>query len=299
MKRVKRDKVVYNFDKENRPVLEIEADETFIIETQDAQNGRIRSEADILAEGVDLDYVNPCTGPIFVKGADPGDTIVVEILDIKCKDKGFICILPNDGILRDYTKPYTKIFKITEDKAIFDENIEFPIKPIIGTIGTTPVEPISTGRSGNHAGNIDSPTLTTGAKIHLPVFVPGALLLVGDCHACQGDSEFSMGLECAADVNLRVMDIKKGSQIPCPMIETVDSWATCSTGNTLGEPIVIASKHMADFLMERLGITINEATVILSCVGNVRLNQAAGIGLYTSTVRVEIPKTIDKLGRLK
>lgn len=299
MKRVKRDKLVYHFDKENRPALEVEVGEAFMVETQDALNGQIRTEADLLANGVNLDYVNPCTGPIFVNGADPGDTVVVEIVDIRCKDKGFSCVIGGDGILRDYTQPYTKIFDITEDTAIFDENIEFPIKPIVGTIGTTPAKPIPTGRSGDHAGNIDAPIFTVGARIHLPVFVPGALLLVGDCHACQSDSEFSQALECASDVTLKVTDIKKGRQIPCPMIETVDSWATCSTGDTLQEAIVKASKHMADFLVERLKVTINQAAVIISCVGNVRLNQAAGMGLYTSTARVEIPKTIDKLGRLK
>jgi len=299
MKRIKRDKLVYFFDKKNKPALEVEVNEPFVVETKDAQNGRVKTENDVLKNLVNLDYVNPCTGPIFVKGAEVGDIIVVEILDIECKGEGFICITPGDGILRDYyTQAYTKIFEITKDAAIFDENIEFPIKPMIGTIGTTPLQPIPTGRSGNHGGNIDAPTVRAGAKIHLPVFVPGALLLVGDCHACQSDSEFSMGLECATNVIIKITEIKKGNMIPCPFIELPESWAAVATGETLGEAIVTASKHMANFLMERLDININEVGVLLSCVGDVRICQSAGIGLYTSTVRIEVPKTIDRLKRL-
>jgi len=299
MKRIKRDKLVYFFDKKNEPALEVEVNEPFVVETQDAQNGRIKTENDVLKELINLDYVNPCTGPIFVKGAEPGDTIVVEILNIEVKNEGFICVMPGDGILRDYyTQSYTKIFKITKDTAIFNENIEFPIKPMIGTIGTTPLQSIPTGRSGIHGGNMDAPTAGMGAKIHFPVFVPGALLIAGDVHARQCDSEFSMGLECAADITIKVTEIKKGKQIPCPFIELPESWATVATGNTLGEAIVTASKDMADFLMERLGININEVGVLLSCVGDVKICQSTGIGLYTSTVRIEVPKTIDKLNRL-
>lgn len=300
MKRIKRDKLAYFYDKKNKPVLEIGVNEPIIIETQDAQNGRIKNENDILDQMINLDYVNPCTGPIYIKGAEPGDTIIVEIIDIKVKDQGFICVMPGDGILRDYyTKSITKIFQFKKDTAIFDENIEFPIKPMIGTIGTTPLHTIPTGRSGIHGGNIDASTVGIGSKIHLPVFVPGALLLLGDCHARQCDSEFSMGLECATDVTINVIEIKKGKQVPCPFIELNESWATVATGNTLGEAIVAASKNMADFLMERLGININEVGVILSCVGDVKICQATGIGLYTSTVRIEVPKSIDKLNRLR
>ena len=298
MKRVSRNKKVYNFDKNNKPVLEVEVGEIFVVEAQDSQDGNVTSDADVLENGVDLDHVNPCTGPIYINGAEVGDTVEIEIIDIQCKGDGFICILPGDGILREYTTPYTKIIKITDDTAIFDGDISFPIKPMIGTIGTTPIVPLPTGRSGVHGGNFDSPTMGIGSKLHLPVFVKGGLLLVGDCHARQCDSEFGMGLEVSADVYLKVTNIKKGVQIPGPIIERADTWATVATGETLGEAIVKASKHMADFLNERLGISINEAAVILSCVGNVRLCQATGIGLYTSTARIEVPKTIDKLHRL-
>ncbi len=298
MRKVRRDKKVYMFDKDNKPAIEVEVGEIFMLETQDAQDGKVTSPEQILYDGVDLDHVNPCTGPVYVKGAEPGDTVVVEIIDIECVGNGFVCILPDDGVLRDYTKPYTHIFNVKGDKAIFDDNLEIPIKPLIGTIGTTPLEPIPTGRSGIYGGNFDSPTMGAGAKLYLPVFVPGALVQAGDCHAAQGDSEFSMGLEISTNITMKITEVIKGVQIPGPIIERADTWATIATGDTIAEAVVEASKNMADFIIERLDISMSQAAVILSCAGNLKFCQAAGIDIYTSTIRMEIPKTIDKLGRL-
>jgi len=298
MRKVRRDLAVFNFDKNNKVALEVEVNQTFLLKVPDAQGGSVKSKKDILYNGVDLNHVNPCAGPVYVKGAEPNDTIIVEIIDIQCVSNGFICILPNDGVLKAYTKAYTHIFSIDKNKAYFDENIEIPLKPMIGTIGTTPIELIPTGRSGIHGGNFDAPILRAGTKLYLPVFVPGALILAGDCHAAQGDSEFSMGIEVAADITLKVTKVIKGIQVPGPFIECPDTWSTVATGDTIKEAIVEASKNMADFLIRKLGIKMSQAAVLLSCVGNVRLCQATGIDIYASTVRVEVPKDIDRLHRL-
>jgi len=298
MKKVSRNSTVFHFNKNNKVALEVEVNQPFLLEAPDAQGGKIRSNKDILYNGVDLDHVNPCVGPVYIKGAEPGDTIIIEIIGIQCVSNGFICILPNDGVLKAYTEAYTHIFSIDKNKAYFDENIEIPLKPMIGTIGTTPIESIPTGRSGIHGGNFDAPILRAGTKLYLPVFVPGALILAGDCHAAQGDSEFSMGIEVVADIILKVANIIKNIQVPGPFIESKDFWATIATGDTIKEALVGVSKNMADFLIRKLGITMSQAAVILSCVGNVRLCQATGIDVYTSTIRMEIPKAIDRLQRL-
>jgi len=189
----------------------------------------------------------------------------------------------------------TPIFSIDKNKAYFDENIEIPLKSMIGTVGTTPIESIPTGRSGIHGGNFDAPILRVGTKLYLPVFVPGALILAGDYHATQGHSEFSVGIKVDADITLKVTEVIKAIQIPGPFTECPDIWSAVATGDTIKEAIGEASKNMANFLIRKLGIKMSQATVILSCVGNVMLCQVNGIDIYASTIRMEIPKAIDRL----
>ena len=134
---------------------------------------------------------NPVTGPIFIEGAEPGDTLAVRILEQKCDTLGYMGYWPFLFHLEDYfAQPATTLVEIRDGYVIFADDIRIPVRPVIGTIGVAPgLEAISSGRMGRHCGNVDVQEIAAGSTIFLPVYVEGALLCLGDCHAIQSDGE--------------------------------------------------------------------------------------------------------------
>jgi amidase len=273
-----------------------------VVEIETADNFGLfkdmHSEDDVVEE-MSLSQLNPLTGPFVIEGAQPGDTLVVEVLDITVEDQGHICLIPNVGVLRNHTKvPHTKIWRIENGEAVLNEDVRFPIRPVIGTWGTMPAdEGIHAIYPGPHGGNLDDTNLVVGSVYYMPVFHPGALMMVGDVHANQGDSEIAMGIEIDGTVTLKILDLVRGERIPYARIETTDRWVFPADAPTLEEAIEQSALYAAEFLVERLGITMEDATYLLCAVGDVRISQAA-FAHYNVTVRTEVPKSVDRKGRL-
>jgi amidase len=283
-----------------KPLARVAIGDTLVVETAD-NFGLFRemNSEDDLVESMSLTQLNPLTGPIEVEGAEPGDTLVVEIVDVTVEDHGHIALIPNVGVLRNHTKtPHTKIWKIRDGQSILNEDIQFPIRPIVGTFGTMPAEDGTYAiHPGPHGGNLDDTNLTIGAYFYMPVFRPGAMVMVGDVHANQGDSEIAMGIEVDGTVTLRFVDLVRGGHIPYAQIETADRWVFPADAPTLEEAIERSALYAAEFLVDRLGISMEDATYLLCAVGDVRISQAA-FAYYNVTVRTEVPKSIDRRGRL-
>jgi len=288
------------WDRSLEPVAVLGVGESIAVET--ANNfglyRDILSEED-LVDSVRLTELNPLTGPIAIQGAETGDTLVSELLDVKVESRGHICLVPGTGILRNHARsPYTKVWQVRDGIAVFDEDIRFPIRPIVGTFGTMPaVEGIHAIYPGPFGGNLDDSNLVAGSVYLLPVNVPGALVMVGDLHANQGDAEVAMGIEIDGEVTFRVRDLVKQQTIPYARIETLDRWVFPADGKTLEEAVERSALFAAEFLVERLGISLEGATCILSAIGDIRISQAA-FANYNVTVRTELPKSIDTRGRL-
>ena len=284
------------------PIARVAIGDTVIVETEDnfALYREMTSDNDLVPEPPPLKELNPLTGPIAVDGAEPGDTLIVEIVNITVGDQGHIALMKGTGVLKEYVStPHTKIWRIEDGDAVFNEEIRFPIRPILGSIGTMPeTDGVYAIYPGPYGGNLDDANSTIGSCYHLPVYRPDAMLMVGDVHANQGDSEIAMGIEIDGEVTLRIVDVVKGESLPYARIETPDTWVFPADAPTLEEAIQISAAHAARFLVERLGITMEDAAHILSAVGNVRISQAAFAG-YNVTVRTEFPKSLDRKGRLK
>jgi len=282
------------------PLARVAIGDTLVVETAD-NFGLFRemNSEDDLVESMSLTQLNPLTGPIEVEGAEPGDTLVVEILDVTVEDQGHIALIPNVGVLRNHTRtPHTKIWKIRDGQSILNEDIQFPIRPIVGTFGAMPAEDgVFAIHPGPHGGNLDDTNLTIGAFYYMPVFRPGAMVMVGDVHANQGDSEIAMGIEVDGTVTLRFVDLVRGENIPYARIETATHWVFPADAPTLEEAIERSALYAAEFLVDRLGISIEDATYLLCAVGDVRISQAA-FANYNVTVRTEAPKSVDRRGRL-
>jgi amidase len=274
MKVVPRSKVIYSFSSQHKPVERVKLGELVLFETEDALGGQIRNEETSLEE-LDWSRVDGATGPVFVENAEPGDTLVAEILDIKVEEKGVIVTVPKNGILGGKQfNPLTKMVRISNGYVHFDEDVHVKANPMIGTIGVAPESgEIPSGSLGKHGGNMDVKELTAGTKLYLPVFTEGALFATGDLHAVQADGELCVSsIEVAGEVLLR-FSLIKGKKPEWPMLETHDWYAFLACGNTLDEAAAFAAETAVEAYMREYNWPFEKAYMFGSLAINLEINQ--------------------------
>lgn len=284
--------VVYALGANNKAIETIEPGMRAEFVTKDCFSNEIQSEKDLF-ESVGWATINPATGPIYVQGAEPGDTLVVYIEEIEIGDQGCMVTVPDMGAAGDLIrKTETKIIPIKNQQAIFNDKISIPIDPMIGVIGTAPAnDEIPCGTPGAHGGNMDTRLIKKGNTLYLPVNVKGALLAMGDLHAVMGDGEVSVtGVEISGKVTVKV-DLIKGNREDWPVLETQDSWYVIASGEDLDEAADLALKAMLKFLEKRTDLSINDRVSLLSAIGNLEISQIVD---PLKTVRMGISKEIMK-----
>ena len=281
---------IYSMSKENAPAAHAGSGDTVRFETLDCFGCQIRSESQLL-EKLDWSNINPATGPLFIEGALPGDVLKVEILEIELDDHGVMCDGPGHGVTgRAVTQESTKILPVADGIIRFNEKLRFPIRPMIGVIGTAPAGAgIDTGTPGAHGGNMDCTRIGAGATLYLPVNVPGALLAMGDLHARMGDGEVEVcGVEIAGAVTVKVT-VLKDCGLPTPFLVDAEIAAAIHSAETVDDACVGATMAMHEFLMQELGMDVHEAGMLLSVAGDLRICQVVD---PERTCRMEIPRSI-------
>src|SRR5438876_808637 len=265
----------YAFDWRDQPLLRVRPGETFEIETWDASTGYFKSPADkaipALRPGFDRSppQANPIGGPVFVEGAERGDTLAVTLESITVADYSWIAIGPRRGPLGESTRwpelsaDYTtKIFKHTPDGRLhFSDRISWPITPFVGTLGVAPDREVCTSLDGQGewGGNLDIRDVAPGNHILLPVFHPGALFYLGDVHASQGDTEFTgTAAETCATVRLR-LELVKGKRVPSMRIEKQGSIIAVHAARPLELAVETATVMLMDWLIADYGFTPTDA----------------------------------------
>lgn len=282
--------VVYAYDKASTPAVRVRSGDVVVLECHDSNHGAIRSAQDGPSK-VDFDHINPATGPIYVEEAVPGDVLAVHIWRIDVGDQGSALQFPHEyGFLKHEMGPFTKIAQIRDGMAFFSEHIHIPIRPSMGTFGVAPAgEPVSTLYPGDNGANMDHKDVCAGNTVYMPVFVPGALLAMGDAHALIGDGESSgEGLEVASVVTIQV-EVCKSISLPRPMIESQTEIMTCGWGTTMEEATTCAMRDMVDFLERKLAVPRAEAYSLLGMVGDARPGNAV---CSPGAMRFVIPKDI-------
>ena len=263
------ERVHYTWDTGHEPVLGIDSGDTVVVWTRDVSDNQIGpdSDASVIA-GLNWDFVYPLAGPITVDGAEPGDTLAVEILDIRTQGWGWTAILPGLGPAgRRVPRRLPAGLRHLERRATraFREDIAIPLAPFLGTMGVCPAgasaQPVMP--PGTFGGNLDTRQLVRGATLYLPVQVEGAMFSCGDAHGCQGDGEVCVtGLEAPMYASLR-FTLEKGRSIPSPQYRTagpltplVDSapfYGTTGIGGDLYAAAQEAVRAMIDHIVEHLG----------------------------------------------
>ena len=282
---VSADQGVYVIGPYNEPITTVPTGEKILIETMDAFGNRISSEKDDITKILTLPYVNPLTGPIYVDGAEKGDTLVVTIHDIEeIRGYGVSALIPDFGGLcgtvftRTLQPPLPArimLHPIKNGEITFSETLNIctiPYEPFYGTIGTSPeLEAISSLAPGFHGGNMDAADVCPGNKVYLPVNVEGALFHIGDGHATQGDGEVS---GVATEIPTRgtlSFEVIKSKVIGTPRIESDEYIMAVGSARPMEDAARIAFYELILWLEQDFGIDRFTAYQLCSQVAKVRL----------------------------
>ena len=243
--------------------------EELLIEVQDAFGGErdIRKVPDPFTTEWEGHPTPPATGPVYVEGAEPGHTLVVEVLEIRPGTEGVVAIQRNAGFLPErFPTPRMKRVPI-KDGAVHFDDVRIPLYPNFGTFSTTPATGGRAGIAGFHGGDLDQKPIAPGHTVFLPVFVPGALFGLGDPHAVISDGiACGTGVECAATARLRFGLRRR--PLARPRIETPDGLHIVGFGPDLDTAARDAIEQGIAYLARERGMDEEDAYMLLSLVGD-------------------------------
>lgn len=220
------------------------------------------------------------TGPVYVEGAEPGDTLEVRIESVALA-LGYAVnlFLPGMGALpEDFPYKYRKIVPLDRERmmARFAPGVEIPLRPFFGSIGVAP--PAELGRVNSappwiHAGNLDNKELVAGTTLFIPVHAKGALFSVGDAHAAQGNGEVSLtALETVLTGRFR-LTVRKDRPLKWPFAETPTHFITMGFDESLDTATKIALREMIDFLSSRFRLSRADAYHLASDAADFSITQ--------------------------
>jgi len=260
----------------HEPVLHMSPGDTIVTTTVDAMGCDATGEQ-VATRG------NPQTGPFFIDGAEPGDTLVLRldrltpnrpigvtatVLAPNVVDPSFARHLP------EHPEAEWRVDHERSEVALASpiaglERLRLPLAPMLGCFGVAPArgEAISTATSAEHGGNMDYRGFRQGVTVYLPVFVPGALFHLGDGHALQGDGEIvGTGIEISFDVEVTV-DLCKGERIGWPRGEDEEFIFTAGNARPLDQALQHATTEMVRWLETGWGLnTVAASTLLGQCV---------------------------------
>lgn len=280
--RPSRDQLVYTFGGA-KPAMTIKPGTVLKLWSEDAFNHALTSVEDLSSEKVDLRFVNPQTGPFYVEGAEPGDTLVLHIVDLTpARSWGASATIPFFGgltstdrtaLLQEPLPDTTWIYHLDSERNTVgfesrfgDFRLELPVEPMLGTVGVAP--PGGEVRSSlvpeRFGGNMDSPEVKAGSTIYLGVNVDGALFSIGDGHYRQGEGEAcGTAVEGAMDSTI-IVELVKGGAPAWPRIETDTHWMAVGSSRPMEDSWRIGQLEMVRWFGELFGLHAMDAYQLLT-----------------------------------
>jgi acetamidase/formamidase len=276
--------------------------------TRDCFGGRVRSTSDMASEVTDPRYLNPQTGPFWIEGAEPGDTVAIHFLSIEPRFDwgvsttvpffGSLTATPSTAMLHGPLPERTWFYTIDPDArvvryAALDSayEVDLPLDPMHGTVGVAP--PLGEVRSsltpGSWGGNMDTPEMRAGTTSYFGVNVAGALLSLGDGHARQGEGETcGVAVECAMDT-VAVVDLIKGVPTPWPRLEDDRYLMTTGSARPLEDAFRIAHTELVHWTAELTGLSTIDAYQLVS---QTALTPVANVVDTNYTMVAKMPKSV-------
>lgn len=289
------------------PVCTVEPGDVVRFECNDATNGQVGPDATAAdLATLDIDPVHPLTGPVAIEGAQPGDVLQIDLLEIDHDGWGCTLVLPGEielGLLADeFPEPALYVWELEDDVGEFVDGIEVPLDPFPGVIGVAPAEDgeHSTFPPRSVGGNLDVKQLTEGSTLYLPVAVEGALFSIGDGHAAQGDGEVcGTGIEAPMTVTCR-FDLRSDLSLETAQFETrgpftptgrdEPMYGTTGVADDLMDATRQAIRHMIDHLHDERGLSRTEAYMLCSVAVDLKPNQVVNAPNWT--VSAYLPERI-------
>jgi len=279
VKRVSRDVVYTAHSRFNQPTLTIEPGERFVAETELCSGPWLTSVDDVFTP-------DKSTGPnptvvVAVAGSGPGDCLAVRVEKVIPDSVGYTATTERTASFPDWIRHkawgvVTRTVAIRDGYVEWSDEVRLPIAPMIGTLGTAPaVEIFSNAWPGRHGGNMDVQEVCEGATVYLPVYVPGALLHIGDVHAIMGDGEINGGggIECRSEVTLTVDVLKRPERMTWPRIVNDTHITTVGCARPAEDAFRIAVEELIYWMADRYGFQEQEAYLFLGQVLEARCTQ--------------------------
>ncbi|MGD0760753.1 MAG: acetamidase/formamidase family protein [Candidatus Sulfotelmatobacter sp.] len=257
--------------------------------------------------GIDRGRIHALTGPIFVEGAEPGDVLQIDVLEVAHKGWGWSSVIAGLGFLKErFSEPYLFHWQLEGAVSRSLAPAVVALRPFCGVMGVAPAEDgeFRTRPPGIFGGNMDVRELSQGATLFLPVLNRGALFSAGDAHAAQGDGEVCInGIECPADVTLR-FHLHKRRPLPGPLVESAahpvhaeaEAWIVVESDRDTVAAARAATSRMIDLLVDRWKFTAVHAYLLCSVAMHLRLSQVVNEPMFT--VSAAIPKHVLPARRL-
>lgn len=298
--------ITYNrWDRSYEPRLSIQSGDTVTIEMNDASDGQLSKESTATDwEKADKMRVHGLTGPIEVAGAGKGDRLKIDIIEYEHENWAWTSIIPGLGLLdTEFDEVFLQIWELGETQTRSMPGLTLDLNPFCGIIGVQreALGEFRTRPPGAFGGNMDVKHLVAGSTLHLPVFVPGAGLCAGDCHAAQGDGEVSInGMEAPMKVTLRVELIKDAplespylitpGELVSPRYSAKPIHAFIESGEDPRELCKNVVRRSIRYLQERVGLTRQQAYVTCSIVLDLKVSQL--VNTPTTTITGYLPDAI-------
>lgn len=238
------------------------------------------------------------TGPIYVKGAQPGDVLEVRIQKLIPIDCGVNFIYPGDmnrgGLPEDFPEGQIKALKFDLEKmeTAFAPGLIIPLRPFLGRMGVAPLPgETKPGNSPDYFGaNLDNKELVAGTTLYLPVLAEGALFSAGDAHAAQGDGEGCVSaIETAMAEAVLQFVVRNDMKLERPLAETPSHWITMGFDRDLDEAARIALRDAVHFIAGSTGLPLTQAYSLSSISVDLRVTQIVN---PNKGIHAMIPKTI-------
>jgi acetamidase/formamidase len=274
------------------PQVEIEPGDVVKFDCLDSSGGQVTANStvdDFLK--IDRSKIHTLTGPVAIKGAKPGDTLRVQVLNIQHKGWGWTSIAPGLGFLPErFANPFLFVWQLDEESTDSLAPAVVPLRPFCGVMGVAPAAAgeIRTRPPGTFGGNMDVKDLAAGSTLYLPVFNQDALFSLGDVHAAQGDGEICInGIECPAVVTVR-FTLLQDTRLSAPLLETTQRSRSASGEWTMVEsdedPLAAARRavnRMIDFLVNNWQFSPEHAYVLCSVAMDLRIHQVVNTPMIT------------------
>ncbi|MEN8788881.1 MAG: acetamidase/formamidase family protein [Flavobacteriaceae bacterium] len=278
------------------PVIKVPDGSVIEVFTHEATGGQLSFEStEEDMHNVDMNKVHTLTGPVYVEGAEPGDVLAVELLDLEPGDWGWTGLAPDFGFLaNEEEKSLFKTYKLNkEDYSVeFADGIRIPLKPFPGVMGVAPPtqEMLNTIPPRANGGNMDDPHMVKGVTVYFPVFVKGALFSIGDTHAVQGLGEVcGTAVECPMRIRYR-LSLRRDMSISEPQYESDSYYATTGYGTTLDEAAQKATSYMVEHLVNSRAMNWEEAYMLCSLAADLKIAEV--VDLPHVLVTMHLPKSI-------